>query len=454
MLIKEYLPFYKKNLKLAIPVMLTQAGQITVNIVDNIMVGHLGTAELAAVSLSNSIFILGFVFGIGFTQGLTPLIGQAYGSKDYKRVGLLLQNSFTLNTLLVIILTIAMFSIGNLMNNMGQVPEVVSLATGYYNIQLFSVLPFIIFFGLRQFSEGIGITKYAMYITLSANFVNIILNWILIYGKLGFPAMGINGAAYATLISRIIMLLLFLYVILKKEEYNQFFNYFSGRFISTPIIKQILRTSIPLSLQNLIEITTFSISAIMVGWLGKVQLASHQIAMAMSSFSFMLALGIGAAATITVSHHFGSKNYSEMKKAGDAAVHLSVFIMLISAFLYITLHNFIPKVFTIDPLVVSLASTLLIISATFQIFDAIQLSSLANLRALADVKIPLVISISSYYFVCLPLGYILGFVFNLGAIGVWIGLLTGLALVAVFFMRRFDKIANDIILKNETNIKL
>src|SRR3989339_2024845 len=202
---REYIPFYKRNLKMALPVMLTQAGQITVHLADNIMVGQLGTAELASVSFSNSIYILGMVFGIGFTQGLTPHIGHSFGKGEHNMVASFLKTSVLLSTLVSILLTLLMVAVGFFMSYMGQTEQVVSLGKEYYNTILFSMLPFLLFFGLRQFSEGIGITKYAMYITLSANLLNILLNWILIFGHWGFEPMGVKGAAVATLISRVLM---------------------------------------------------------------------------------------------------------------------------------------------------------------------------------------------------------------------------------------------------------
>jgi len=448
MFFKEYLPFYRRNLKVAIPVMLTQAGQITVNLADNIMVGHLGTAELAGVSFANSIFILGMVFGIGFTQGLTPHVGQSFGRGDQAKVGRLLENSISLNAISSILLALLMFVMSFFMDSMGQTPEVVHQAKLYYNTMLFSLFPFLMFFGLRQFSEGIGITKYAMYITLIANGLNIFLNWVLIYGHFGFDAMGVKGAAIATLISRVLMFLAFIYLIFRHSDYNKYLVYFSKRFFDPKIVKEVLKTSIPLSFQNLVEITAFSLSAIMVGWSGKVALASHQVAMSMSSFSFMLALGVGAASTIRVSHQYGFGDYKAMRTAGFAAIHLSVALMSVSGLAYILFRNYIPIIYTEDVLVRELAAKLLIIAALFQIFDAIQLSGLAALRALADVKIPLILSIISYYLVCLPLGYFCGVYLELGAVGVWIGLLLGLVFAALLFLWRFNKISNQIINSN------
>jgi MATE family multidrug resistance protein len=187
----------------------------------------------------------------------------------------------------------------------------------------------------------------------------------------------------------------------------------------------------------------------MVGWIGEVQLASHQIAMTMSSFSFMLALGVGAAATIRVSHQYGSGDYKSMRIAAFTSIHLSVFLMSICGVLYIVFRNYIPIVYSQDLDVRALAAKLLIISALFQIFDAIQLASLASLRALADVKVPLFLSIISYYFICLPLGYFCGFILNYGAIGIWIGLLLGLAFASILFLLRFHIISKRLIIQNK-----
>ena len=437
---KEYIPFYKRNLKVAVPIMLTQAGQVTVQLADNIMIGHVGTAELAGVSFANSMIILGMVFGIGFTQGLTPHVGQSYGKADHGSVAKLFQNSLILNCFAVTLLSMMMLSARFIMGYLGQTEEVLHFGKQYYDITLLSFLPFLIFFGMRQFSEGIGITKYAMYITIGANIINIFLNWILIFGHLGFEPMGVRGAAISTVICRSLMLLSFIYIMMELKVYRKYLSMFKRPLLDISAIKVILKTSIPLSLQNLVEITAFSFSAIMVGWKGKVALASHQIAMSMSSLSFMLALGVGAAATIRVSHQYGSGDYISMRRAGFASIHLSVAIMATFGLIYIFANNYIPTLYTSDREVIALAAQLLILAALYQIFDAVQLACLGCLRGLKDI--PLLLTIVSYYFVCLPMGYICGFVFDLGAVGVWIGLMFGLMFAAILFFIRFNKISS------------
>jgi putative efflux protein, MATE family len=229
---KSYIPFYKRNLNLALPVMVTQAGQMIVQFADNIMVGHLGTTQFAGVSFANSIFLIGMVFCICFTQGLIPHVGQNYGKGDHKTVAEFFINSFIINTIMCLSILALMIVVIPLMNYMGQDPNIIGYAKSYYAIMLVSLLPLILFFSIRNFSEGIGITKYAMYITIASNILNIFLNWVLIYGKLGAPQMGSDGAAVATLISRVFMVIAFAALILTTNPYKQYLKYYSKEIFS------------------------------------------------------------------------------------------------------------------------------------------------------------------------------------------------------------------------------
>lgn len=444
--LKEYLPFYKRNINLAVPVMITQAGQMIVQMADNIMVGHLGTSQFAGVSFANTIFVIGMAFCICFTQGLIPHAGRNYGSGNHKGVIQYFQNSLLLNLLLGICIMAVMGAILPFMKYMGQDPDILGYTKSYYSIMIFSMLPFILFFTIRNFSEGIGITKYAMYITLSANILNIALNWVLIFGKCGMPQMGVSGAALATLISRIAMLIAFSVLIFSLKEYKHFTSLLDRNFIDKNKLKELLSTSAPIGFQGLIEVTAFSLSGIMVGWFGKISLAAHQIAMTMSTFSFMVAQGIGAATTIRVSHQLGEKDYPATRKAGFAAMHLACAFMGFAGLVYVIFKNQLPYLFSTDPEVISMASTLLIVCAIYQIFDALQLTGLASLRALMDVKVPLIYSSLSYYCICLPFGYIFGQKFGIGPVGIWLGLLLGLMVASILFLYRFNKITNKLCL--------
>lgn len=447
--LKTYRPFYIRNLKVALPIMLTQAGQVIVQLADNIMIGHLGTNELAGVSFANSLFIIGIIFCTGFTQGTTPHVGQAYGRGDFRLAGNMFQNSLALNLATSIIVTLFLTALRFFMPMMGQDEAVLEYAYTYYDIMLLSIVPFIMFLSIRQFSEGIGITKYAMYLTLAANILNIFLNWVLIYGKLGMPEMGVAGAATATLVSRIAMIAGFVCILFMKYPYRHYLKYFSRDAFRKDTAKSILHTSLPLSIQSLTEICAFSFSTIMAGWIGATALASYQIAMSLSSLMFMIALGIGAAATIRVSHQYGAGHFEDSKKAGIASMHLSIALMGISGLTILAFREYIPMLYSSDPAVISLTSSLLVVVAVYQVFDATQLSSLACLRALADVKVPMIMSTVAYFLICLPMGYVLGFHAGFGPHGILAGLMCGLLFAGIFFYTRFIRLINRIIKANE-----
>ena len=421
--------------------MITQAGQVLVQLADNIMVGHLGAAELAGVSFANAIIMIGLVFAIGFTQGVTPVIGQHFGKGDGRAVASALCNSAVLNTVMAVVLTGIMLTVGAFMDRMGQDPEVLAHAKDYYFIIVAGFIPMIAFFNVRFFSEGIGNTRNEMWITIGTNLINIFLNWVLIYGNLGAPRLGVAGAAWATLISRVLGAIAFLFILFRVEEYRKFVRLTPRSPIHLSEIYRQLKMSIPVSLQNLLEVTAFSFAAIMVGWMGKYELAAHQIAQNLSSLSFMITTGIGSAATIRVSHQFGAGRRRDAFHAGVAAVHMAMAIMVFFGILFISMHRLIPYMYTDDTAVIPIAGKLIIILALYQIFDAIQLASRSSLLGLKDINIPTVFSAISYYAICLPCAYLLGFTFGLGPEGVWIGLLLGLAAAALMFCTRFVRIS-------------
>lgn len=435
--LKEFFPFYKRNIRVAVPVMITQAGQYIVQLADNIMVGRLGTTELAGVAFANSIFIIGFLFSVGFCQGVTPWVGQLFGEGRHREAGRFFQQSILLNLILSILVMAALTVPYFLLDRMGQEAAVAEYGRQYLRIMILS-LPFtILFFGIRQFSEGLGITRYAMWITLASNILNIFLNWLLIYGKWGCPRMGVEGAAAATLVSRIVALIAFTVCLFRIPAYRRYLTYFRRPWIDRAVIRKILSTSGFLSVQSVVEVFAFSMAAIMVGWFGDTQLAAHQVAMSISSFSFMIALGIGAAATIRVSHQFGAKDYYATKMAALASIHMSIAFMVSLSTVFLILRHHVPRIFSTDPAVIDLAAGLMVMGALYQIFDAIQLASLASLRGLADVRRPLLYSSIAYFLICIPCGYLFGFILDFGPRGVWAGLTFGLACCSLLFYKRF-----------------
>ena len=438
--IKSYIPFYKRNLSLAIPVMITQAGQMVVQFADNIMVGQLGTSQFAGVGFANALFSMGLVFCTCFTQGLIPFIGQSYGRGEHGKVSEYFTNGILLNALMCIAVMAIMMAAVPLMDHMGQDPRILGYAREYYKIMVWSLAPFIIFYVLRALTEGVGNTKYTMYITVFCNVLNIFLNWVLIFGHFGVEAMGVEGAAWATFISRCAMLGIGIAILLSGKLYKRYLGDIRFRALNFSQFKDVMKTSFPMSFQGLVEVTTFSIAGIMAGWFGEVAMAAHQASQTIITFSFMVAQGVGVAATIRVSHQYGERRFADARKAGFAASHISIALMALAGITFILFNDVIPYIFTQDHHVAEIASKLLYVAAAFQLFDAVQLSALASLRALADVKWPLVTSLFTYYVIGLPFAYFAGTTFGLGPVGVWLGLLAGLMLAAVLFLYRFNKI--------------
>ena len=445
--LKTYLPFYKRNLKVALPVMITQAGQVVVQLADNIMVGHVGTAELAGVSFANAIFLIGFITLIGFSQGLTPLVGESFAKGEHKKASHLLRNSLMLNLCTYSVIGLLLMAVGFFMPHMGQDPQVIPFAQPYYFITVASLIPTSLFFTSRFFAEGIGDTKHAMWITVTSNLLNIFLNWVLIFGHFGLPALGVMGAALATLIARIFCAVAFIRVIFHSETFSSYARMALKEKADKQTLISIARLSLPIAFSSMLESTAFSFAAIMVGWMGKVELAAHQIANSLGQLSFMVACGIGAAATIRVSHQFGAGKPVDTLMAGKASVHMGIFYMSSCALLFILLRNFLPYIYTSDPEVIAYASRLIVVLSLYQISDAVQLTSMASLRGLKDTKRPMMYAAMSYYGIAIPAAYLLGFVFGVGPEGVWYGLLLGLTVAAVLFYTRFCRICRSYIEK-------
>jgi MATE family multidrug resistance protein len=392
------------------------------------MVGHVGTTELAAASFAINVFHVGMLFGLGMTFGLTPLVGQAYSSKDKTNVGQWLKNGLVVHFGASVLLCLLMSSVVFFMHRMGQSAEVVNLAIPYYLIQVSSLIPLLLFFSIKQFFEGLGNTKIAMIITIIANLVNVGFNYLLIYGKLGFPALGLNGAGYATLLSRIIMPFIFVLMIIQKENFRLYLKAARNSVLEAAKLKQIVSIGLPIGFQLVIEILAFSIGAIMLGWISKESLAGHQVAIGMASMTYLISFGMASATTIRVSHAMGEHSGYELKHTIFASLHMVMTFMALMGIVFVVFRNQLPLLFTTDPAVIHIASGLLIVGAFFQIFDGMQVVLLGALRGMADVRVPMFIAFFSYIVVSLPISYLLAFIFNFGYSGVWIGFVFGFRL--------------------------
>ena len=449
-----YWPYYKRNLKVAFPVMLTQLGAAMVAFADSIMVGHYGTADLAAVSFSNAIFFTVMVFAMGAVMGITPLVGHVHGRLEkllqqgtteeeiahkHEQITSYLANGLVYTGLMCLLSLAFLAPCIPLLDSFGQEPEVVACARPYYILIVLSIVPFLLFCFSKQFLEGLGNTLVAMLITLGCNILNIFLNWIFIFGHWGIAPMGAEGAGLATLIARCLMPVCFFVAMFSKAEWRRYLTSMKTWLITRREVEHLLAIGTPIGLQSFAEAFLFTASFVIIGWISKEALAAHHIANQMADLTFMLALGIGSATTIRVSHQLGKGDLHAVRMASHASVHLCLLMNTIGAAIMIFGRNHIPYLFTDDPEVIPIASTLLVIAGTLQYVDGLQCIGAAMLRGIQDVRVPMRIALCAYLLIALPLGLYLTFPLGLGAKGMWIAFVIALAIPAVLFHIRFHK---------------
>ena len=429
---------YKISLNLAYPVVIGQLGQIMVSVADSIMVGKfLGTIPLAAISLAVSVLIIPMVFAIGVAYGLTPLIAGADGEENPAKATKYFKNGLVLNSILGLIIygLIALFAEGA--HLLGQDERVVSEALPYIHVVGFSIVPMMSFFAFKQFAEGLSDTKAAMRVSLAANFLNVLLNYPLITGWGPFPELGLIGAAVSTLITRFLMLGAMALYIRKKEKFALYWSFWRDSEVNWPTIKEILDIGVPSGLQYVFEAGAFAMSGVIVGMIGPVQQAAHQIALNIASVSYMMVSGLGAAATIRMGNQLGRKDYPMLRLAGQSLFHLTFFFMLVTMTLLILLRNFLPQFYSSDPEVLQYTAVLMVAAGIFQMPDGMQATALGALRGIKDVNIPTVVAFFAFWVIAVPLGYVLGIQFDQGPLGVWIGLTAGLVIASIALYWRF-----------------
>lgn len=434
-----YKPHYKSNLLLAIPVVISQLGHTLVHMADSVIVGHFaGTTSLAAVSLVNSIFTVMMVIGIGISYGLTPLIAQENGKKNYRECGKLLSNSLFINTLSGIgLFVIIYFGLLLSIDHLKQSTAVVSEAKPYLGLLGVSIVPLMVFMTFKQFAEGLGFTRQAMVISIAGNIINVILGVIFVKGLFGIKPMGVSGVGLSTLIDRCLMAITISYYIVKSPHFKIYLKNFALKRINKIRSFQILKIGGPVAMQYAFEVSAFSVAAIIIGTIGVANQAAHQVAINLAAITYMMASGIAAAATIKTGNSFGRKNFDELRLSANSNYHIVLVFMLVTAFLFIGLNQLLPLIYTTDETVVMIASQLLIIAGVFQLFDGAQVVGLGILRGMGDVNIPTIITFVAYWIIGLPLAYILGINFSMGANGVWYGLTLGLLASATLLFLRY-----------------
>ncbi|MDO7172780.1 MATE family efflux transporter [Mariniflexile sp. AS56] len=458
MQLKDYTKEFTYNWQLAAPVMLGMLGHTFVGFVDNVMVGQLGTAELAAVSLGNSFMFIAMSIGIGFSTAITPLIAEADAEKDFEKGKSTFKHGLFLCTMLGIALFLVVLLAKPLMYLMKQPVEVVELAIPYLNLVAISLIPLIVFQGFKQFSDGLSMTRFPMYATIIANVLNVILNYLLIFGKFGFPEMGIVGAAYGTLVSRIVMVW-YLWLLLKlKGKSKAYVTNLKFFVLDKLMIRKLLDLGTPSAMQMFFEVGIFTAAIWLSGLLGKNPQAANQIALNLSSMTFMVATGLSVAAMIRVGNQKGLQKYVDLRRIAFSIFLLGIILAFGFATMFFLLHNQLPKLyvdfddaknFVDNTEVVTIASKLLIAAAIFQISDSIQVIFLGALRGLQDVKIPTIITFISYWLIGFPVSWFLGKEEAYGSFGIWLGLLAGLTTAAILLYFRFNFLTKKLIrLKN------
>jgi len=452
--VKAYTKEFRYNIKLAVPVIMGMLGHTFVQLADNIMVGQLGTAELAAVSLGNSFVFIAMSLGIGFSTAITPLVAEADGAGNRADGKSALKHGLVLCTVLGLALFGVILLAKPLMYLMEQPPEVVELAIPYLDLVAFSLVPLIIFQAFKQFSEGLSQTKYPMYATILANVVNIVLNYLLIFGTFGFPEMGIVGAAIGTLASRFIMVAYLWYLLKRREKFRFYVTGFNFRKIERRVMNKIISLGFPSALQMFFEVAIFTSAIWLSGVLGKNAQAANQIALNLSSMTFMFGMGLGVAAMIRVGIQKGLQNFRELRRIAKSIFLLTFFLEIAFAALFLLGRHWFPSLYLdIDDVsnmadnteVIALAGELLLVAAFFQISDGIQVVVLGALRGLQDVKIPTLITFVAYWGIGFPVMYYLGLKTDLESTGIWFGLLAGLSASAILLYIRFNYLTKKLI---------
>ena len=455
--ISRYTREFKYNLKLAYPVMIGMLGHTFVQFIDNVMVGQLGTAELAAISLGNSFVFIAMSIGIGFSQAITPLIAEADGAKKDNDISGIFEHSFLICLILGLILFTVVFLNRNLLYFMNQPIEVVKLASPYLFWVSFSLISIVTFQSFRQFADGLSFTKAAMYSTLLGNVINVILNFFLIFGLWIFPKLGVEGAAIGTLISRICMLIFIVVYLKLHKKLSKYIKRFFPSKVQIQRLKKIIYLGLPSALHSFFEVAFFISAVWMAGIIGKNSQAANQIALNLASMTYMVALGVGVAAMIRVGNQRGMMNFIKLREVALSTLLLIIIIDIFFCIIFLIFNDYLPLLYldlgdsnnlTDVNEVIELASKLLIIAGVFQLFDGIQAVVLGALRGMQDVNKPALIIFLSYGLIGFPTSYFLGFYTNLSVVGIWIGLMTGLFSSSLFLFLRFNYLSKKTIRLN------
>lgn len=455
--LSQYTKEFSYNLKLAYPVIIGMLGHTLIGIVDNIMVGKLGSTELAAVSLGNSLIFVAMSIGIGFSTAITPIIAEADAENNSPKIRSVFHHGLYLCIILGFLLFVLVLLSKPIMEILHQPKEVIALANPFIDWVAFSLVPLVIYQGYKQFADGLSLTKVSMYAIVMANIVHVIINYCLIYGVWIFPKMGIIGAGLGTVISRIAMVVFMHIMLSRKEQLKQYFHGFRFREVKKDMLFKIMNLGFPSAMQMLFEVVLFTAAIWLCGTIGKTSQAANQIALSLASMTFMFAMGLSVVSMIRIGNQKGLQDYKQLVIVARSIFLLAILIEIVFAILFVALHQVLPYLFlnmenpqqiVDNQEVITIAAKLLLVAAVFQISDGIQVVVLGALRGLQDVKIPMYITFVAYWIIGFPTSYYLGVYTNLAAVGVWIGLFAGLSAAALFLFIRFHYLTKKLISDN------
>lgn len=427
----------RPTLALAAPIVIGQVSQIAMNVTDSVMIGQVGTVPLAASAFAGTVFALFFVLGLGLLAPVAVLVSHARGADDAERSRLLLKHGVGLALGFSVLEVLVMAMVGTQLHRFGQPPEVVATVGPYFLIIAFSLIPTLVFHVLRQYAESQGHPWWPMSIMTGTLLLNVVLNWLLIYGHGGFPALGLTGAGWATLFARLAGVVAIVWWLWRSEALAAFWpsRWLHGHVRS--LYAEILKLGVPASGQLLFECGAFTAAALIVGFLGAVPLAAHQIALSCAGTTFMFTLGLSTAASMRVGQAAGAGEPDRVRAIGFGAQLIGVVMMSAFAVVFVFAGEWLAERFVDDRPVVTLAVQLLVVAAIFQVFDGAQVIGAGVLRGLKDVRIPTFITFVAYWVIALPAGYLLGVRWGYGATGVWVSLALGLGFAGVFLGLRF-----------------
>lgn len=420
-----------ETFKLAWPLVLTQVGHVITGIVDNFFLGRLGVTEQAAGILSNNLFVLLLVFCIGVSYATTPLVAGAHGKSDSLSTASLFKNSLYLNLTVAIACFVILFFASGMLGHMQQPADVVKLATPFFDVLIFSLIPLSLFFACKQYCEGLSNTRIALIVSITGNIINILLNYCLIYGYCGLPELGYMGSAWATFFARLFMGVGFLSIIFLFPALGRIAQYWKQVKINWAQLRELWRIGINSAMQFTFEIAAFAIAGLMSGSFGKEQIDAHGIALQIAAFTYMFGSGIGSASTIRAARFFSNNDWQGIRNASHASIKLVLIVMGSFGVLLLIFNQTLPLAFTTSGEIVALSAKLLLIAAMFQLFDGLQVTIIGALRGLQDTRIPTLITLVGYWLLALPLAYWLAYIQKMEVIGVWIALLASLVFVGL-----------------------